>query len=83
MGIENSVTGSGGVVDMHILQDTHKMDLEDVSRTKMEHGVTEDTDNNYIPILAARCILRTFTHSTMAAPELSIQFSIDCLCQLR
>jgi len=31
------------------------------------------------PTLAARFILSTFTHSTRAAPELSMQFSIDCV----
>lgn len=31
-----------------------------------------------IPIFAWRFILRTLTHSTIAAPELSMQFSIVC-----
>lgn len=31
----------------------------------------------YIPILAALFMRRTFMHSTIAAPELSMQFSHD------
>jgi len=31
-----------------------------------------------VPILAPRSMRKTFTHSTMAAPELSMQLSMDC-----